>query len=98
MSNRQSAIYNPQLLVKAFAERARAVAAQVTQVSSVDEAARVITEAELPTSSGLYTASSSLLATYPELRSALEANGVQLRVAENAAAGATASEAARLLT
>src|SRR4051812_11564629 len=86
-----------QSLVEAFAERAASVAAQVTQVASIEEAARIIAGSEHPTTSGHYTASAALLAAYPALRPALEANGVQLRVAEELVGAERASETARRL-
>ena len=86
-----------QSLVEAFAERAKAVAAQVTQVATIQEAAQVIASSEHPTTSGLYTASAALLAAYPDLRPALEVNGVQLRVSEEVAGDEGPSETARRL-
>jgi len=86
-----------QYLVEAFAERAKAVAAQVTHVASVEEAAQVIAGSNHPTTGGLFTASAALLAAYPDLRPALEANGVQLRVAEEVAGEEGPTETARRL-
>src|SRR6476620_12705071 len=84
-----------QSLVEAFAERVRAVAAEVTQVSSIEEAAQVIATSEHPTTSGLLTASAALLSAYPQLRPALEASGLQLRVAEEVESAEGPSETAR---
>jgi len=86
-----------QALLEAFTERAGAVAAYVTQVTSIEEVARKIASGELPTTSGRYTATSALLAALPELRAALEATGVQLRLAEEVADQNSASETARNL-
>ena len=72
-----------QALVEAFAERARAVSALVSTVENVQEAARIIATSEVPSTTGRYTATTQTLATYPELRSALQAHGVDLRVAED---------------
>ncbi|MEA2575528.1 MAG: L-lactate dehydrogenase complex protein LldG [Chloroflexia bacterium] len=71
-----------QALVELFTERARAVAALVTTVQSVEEAAHLIASTEAPTATRRYTATSQLLSRYPELRQALQARGIDLRVAE----------------
>jgi len=86
-----------QFLVEAFAERARAVVAEVTQVASIEEAAQVIASSEHPTTSELYTASAAILSACPDLRPALEASGIQLRVAEEVASTEGPSETARRL-
>lgn len=71
-----------QNLVELFIERARSVAALVTTVRSVEEAAQLIASTEAPTTTGRYTATSQVLARYPEFREALQAHRADLRVAE----------------
>jgi L-lactate dehydrogenase complex protein LldG len=74
-------------LLELFTERARAVAALVTHVRSVEEAAQLLVSTEAPTTTGRYTATSQVLARYPELRAALQAQGIDLRVAEELDSG-----------
>jgi hypothetical protein len=68
-------------LADAFAERARAGGAQVTLVPTIEEAARTVATSEVPTTSGSYTSSSAVLAAYPGIRVALQAHGIELRMA-----------------
>jgi L-lactate dehydrogenase complex protein LldG len=75
-------------LIAAFAERARAVAAIVSTVRSIEEAAGLIASPDVPTATGRYTATSQVLSRYPELRDALEAHGIEVRVAEELETGA----------
>ncbi len=75
-------------LIAAFTERARAVAAIVSMVRSMEEAARLIASQEVPTVTGRYTTTSQALSRYPELRDALHAHGIEVRVAEELDSGA----------
>ena len=84
-------------LVGAFAQRARAVGAQVTPVVGIEEAARVIAGSEVPTASGLVTASSAVLAAFPELRAALQVAEVKLRIAEEVGGEGSPSDVALAL-
>ncbi|MDQ3930248.1 MAG: LUD domain-containing protein [Chloroflexota bacterium] len=69
-------------LVELFTERARAVAALVTDVRSIEEAAILIASTEAPTTTSRYTATAQALVRYPGLSGALQAHAVELRVAE----------------
>ncbi len=69
-------------LVELFTERARAVAALVTSVRSVEEAAQLLASTQAPTTTDRYTATTQALARYPQLREALQAHEIDLRVAE----------------
>jgi len=72
-----------QALLEAFAERARAVAALVSTVESVEDAARIIATSEVPTTTARYTATSQVLQRYTQLREVLRSHNVELRVAED---------------
>ncbi|HET6261824.1 MAG TPA: lactate utilization protein [Chloroflexia bacterium] len=75
-------------LIEAFTERARAVAALVSMVRSVEEAAALISSSEVPTVTGRHTATSQALAHYAGLREALQGRGIELRLAEELDTGA----------
>jgi L-lactate dehydrogenase complex protein LldG len=75
-------------LIDAFTGRARAVAALVSRVRSVEEAAGLIASSEVPTVTGRHTATSQALAHYTGLREALRGHGIELRVAEELDTGA----------
>ncbi len=71
-----------QALVELFAERARGVAALVSVVQGMDEAARLIASPAAPTTTGRHTATSQALSRYPQLRPALRGHAIDLRLAE----------------
>ena len=85
-------------LIEAFTERARAVAALVSTVRSVEEAAALIASSEVPTATGRHTATSQALAHYPGLREALHGRGIEVRVAEelDTGEGGQSATAARM--
>ncbi len=69
-------------LLALFAERARAVGAWVSMVPSPREAAHIIAVAEVPSTTGRYTATRQLTERYPTLGEEFRAFGVELRVVE----------------
>lgn len=89
----QAAVVAPghtqQSLVDNFSERARSVAAQVSLVGSVAEAAEIILSSEGPTTTSRYTISHAALSSFPALRDAFNDRGIELRVAEELEAGAS---------
>ena len=79
------AVSTSQRLVGVFAERARAAAAHVSVVSTVADAADVISRCSQPAPSGSHVASSAVLSKYPGLRNTLSERGIRLEIAEEMA-------------
>lgn len=75
----------PQSLVDAFAERARAAAAHVSLVGSIEEVADVIASSPSRATAGRYTTSAALVSAFPALPHALQLRNIQLCVAEELA-------------
>jgi L-lactate dehydrogenase complex protein LldG len=77
-------------LLEAFARGAQAAGARVSVVGDIEEVAEIIATADVPSTSGRYTATSALLAAYSSIRDTLSAKGIELRVAEEVGAQADA--------
>lgn len=88
-----AANYTQESLVNIFSERARSVAAHVSLVASVEEAATIILSAGGPTTTGRYTISHAALSSFPALRDAFNNRGIELRVAEEVEAVASSPSA-----